>query len=123
MSETAMNSPDKKTIEEQMGELLTSLGEVKTNTELTAALQANAEAIRGLAADCVKTDLFTRAAERYNSLKERIEADLPQNEWLLSSWTHLMDRISESPTRIHVIGSVILVMPLVSSYVTYLEQP
>lgn len=118
MNEISTTGPEKKTIEEQMGDLLTALEEVETDEDLTEALKANAEAIQVLAIDCKKTDLFKRAQERFIDLKVSLEADHPADELLLRSWIHLLERISEAPTKIHMIGAVILCIPLVSSYVT-----
>ena len=108
-------------IDAQVSLLLERLDNTETDAELLAGLCAQAPLVREVAAACRQTAAFTRSAVQFASFQVELEADHAADERLLAAWLHFLDRIISAPTRLHMIGSVRLCLPLVAHYLPALD--
>lgn len=103
-------------IDAQVSLLLERLDNTATDADLLAGLCAQAPLVREVAAACRQTAAFTRSAAQFAAFQVELEAEHAADERLLAAWLHFLDRLISAPTRLHMIGSVRLCLPLVAHY-------
>lgn len=96
--------------------LLEQMEETETDEAVHAALLVQAEKIRIISQACENTGLFARSASKFEEFKAELESTTEPDRRLLQAWQWFLNRMVESPTRLHMIGAVRLCVPLVACY-------
>lgn len=79
---------------------------------LLTHLQAQKEAISNIATLTRSTNLFQDSKERYEEFKKVAYENDKGKQRIIFVYTHLLIKIVNAPTRLHMRGVVILLMPL-----------
>lgn len=102
-------------IDELVAQLMESIQEV-SDDEMEAELISKAPQIREIAKHCEETLIVQRYAKERQQLEDDLIAESEPNQLFMNAWMHMMDRVVNAPTRMHMTVSVRLLMPLVAKY-------
>lgn len=114
-AETIVADREGASIDSRFKALLDALGDdVDSEGQLHDALVANAAEIRALASECRASGLYRHAEAQVLATKAQLEAEVPEPRRLTAAWMRLLDRIVSAPTRVHQLGAIRLILPLVA---------
>jgi flagellar biosynthesis chaperone FliJ len=64
--------------------------------------------------ECKKHTIFIDSKDKYDKFVTELEDEVTDNnKKLIAAWNHMDNRLSESPTSLHFMGSVILTIPVI----------
>lgn len=107
---------------EKMWDLVESLGEDLSNENLIERLTKNKDKLKEINDYVTKLPLYTKSKEEHDKFLATIKADVEKPEARIkTAWGYFVLKSNRAPTQFHLIGVVILIMPIIYLLVTEYE--